>query len=118
MFDNVINLPIDSFERMPVGEITRDMGEMHRIRNFLTGQMFGTVLDSMVLVVFLPIMFFFSPLLTFFVLAFAGLICGWIIIRLPAVRRRSPPVFAAGGEKGAFLVETLHGIRTGKTRRV
>ncbi len=45
MFDRVINLPIDFFERMPVGEITRDMSEMHRIRSFLTGQMFGTVLE-------------------------------------------------------------------------
>ena len=114
IFDRVVNLPIDFFERMPVGEITRDMGEMHRIRNFLTGQMFGTVLDAMVLVVFLPIMFFFSPLLTFLVLIFASLICGWIIMRLPAVRRRSTAVFAAEGEKGSFLIETLHGIRTVK----
>ena len=42
------------------------------------------------------------------------MICGWIILRLPAVRRRSTAVFAAEGEKGAFLVETLHGIRTVK----
>jgi subfamily B ATP-binding cassette protein HlyB/CyaB len=114
MFDKVVNLPIDFFERTPVGEITRDMAEMHKIRQFLTGQMFGTVLDSLVLVVFLPIMFFFSPLLTFYVLAFAALICGWIVLRLPEVRRKSTAVFGAEGEKGAFLVETLHGVRTVK----
>jgi len=114
MFDKVVNLPIDFFERTPVGEITRDMAEMHKIRQFLTGQMFGTVLDSLVLIVFLPIMFFFSPLLTFYVLAFAALICGWIVLRLPEVRRKSTAVFGAEGEKGAFLVETLHGVRTVK----
>jgi len=114
MFDRVVNLPIDFFERNPVGEITRDMGEMHKIRTFMTGQMFGTVLDAFVLIVFLPIMFFFSPLLTFYVLAFAALICGWIILQLPEVRRKSGLVFAAEGDKGAFLVETLHGVRTVK----
>ena len=114
MFDKVIQLPIDFFERMPVGEITRDMNEMYKIRNFLTGSLFGTVLDSFVLVVFLPIMFFFSVLLTFFVLAFAALICLWIIIRLPELRRKNAAVFAAEGEKGSFLVETLHGVRTVK----
>ena len=114
IFDKVVQLPIDFFERTPVGEITRDMGEMHKIRNFLTGGLFGTLLDSMVLLVFLPIMFFFSPLLTFFVLAFATLICGWIIIRLPDLRRKTAAVFYVEGEKGAFLVETLHGIRTVK----
>jgi ATP-binding cassette, subfamily B, bacterial HlyB/CyaB len=114
MFDKVVQLPVDFFERTAVGEITRDMGEMHKIRNFLTGSLFGTALDSMVLFVFLPIMFFFSPLLTFFVLGFAALICAWIVIRLPEIRRKSSLVFAVEGEKGAFLVETLHGIRTVK----
>src|SRR6185437_16192733 len=112
--DRVVNLPIDFFERNPVGEITRDMNEMHKVRSFLTGQLFGTVLDSCVLLVFLPIMFAFSPLLTAFVLAFAGLICLWIIIRLPDLRRKNGLVFAAEGAKGAFLVETLHGVRTVK----
>ncbi len=114
MFDKVLALPIDYFERTPVGEITRDMNEMHKIRNFLTGQLFGSMLDALVLVFFLPIMFLFSPLLTFFVLAFCALICGWILIRLPALRAKSTAVFKAEGDKGAFLVETLHGVRTVK----
>ncbi len=114
MFDKVVNLPLDFFERNSVGEISRDMNEMYKVRNFLTGQLFGSVLDALVLVVFLPIMFAFSPLLTAFVLAFAALICGWIIIRLPDLRRKSGAVFAAEGAKGAFLVETLHGVRTVK----
>ena len=102
MFDRVVNLPIDFFERNPVGEITRDMSEMHRIRNFLTGQMFGTVLDSLVLLIFLPIMFFFSPLLTFFVLAFAGLICGWIILKLAGGAPAKLGGVRRGRRKGRF----------------
>src|SRR5262249_37044251 len=70
IFNKVIHLPLDFFERTHVGEITRDINEFWKIRNFLTGQMFGTVLDALVLFVFLPIMFFFSPLLTFYVLGF------------------------------------------------
>jgi ATP-binding cassette subfamily B protein len=114
MFDKVIQLPVDYFERTPVGEITRDMNEIHKIRNFLTGTLFGTVLDCFVLVVFIPIMLLFSVLLTFFVLAFAGIICAWILIRLPELRKKTAAVFAIEGEKGAFLVETLHGVRTVK----
>jgi len=58
MFDKVLNLPLDFFERSSTGVITRDMNEMWKIRSFLTGQLFGTVLDSFVLLVMLPIMFF------------------------------------------------------------
>jgi ATP-binding cassette, subfamily B, bacterial HlyB/CyaB len=112
IFDKVIQLPIDFFERTPIGEITRDMFEIQKVLNFLSGSLFGTVLDSFVLFVFLPIMFFFSPLLTFFVLGFAVLISGWLIIKLPDLRRKTSAVMAVEGEKGAFLIETLHGIRT------
>ena len=38
------------------------------IRTFLMGQLFGTVLDSTTLLVFLPVMFFFSPIMTAVVL--------------------------------------------------
>jgi ATP-binding cassette subfamily B protein len=114
IFDKVLALPLDFFERNPVGTITRDMNEIWRIRNFLTGQLFGTVLDAIVLFVFVPVMFFFSPLLTFCVLGISALICLWIIVRLPRLRQISSQVFQAEGDKGAFLVETLHGVRTVK----
>ena len=64
LFDNVLKLPIDYFERKQVGIIGRDMNEIWRVRTFLTGQLFGTMLDSLTLLVFLPVMFVFSPLLT------------------------------------------------------
>ena len=114
MFDKVLQLPVDFFERNPVGEVSRDMAEINKIRNFLVGGLLGTVLDGLVLVVFLPVMFFFSPLLTFFVLGVATLICGWIILKVPELRKKSTAVFGVEGEKGAFLVETLHGILTVK----
>ena len=114
MFDKLIQLPVDFFERTPVGEITRDMMEMQKIRDFFTGGLLGTVLDSLVLVVFLPVMFFYSPLLTFFVVGFASLIAAWIFIRLPELRKKSAAVVEVERDKGSFLVETLHGVRTVK----
>jgi ATP-binding cassette, subfamily B, bacterial HlyB/CyaB len=115
IFDKVLDLPVDFFERTPTGLITRDINEVFRIRNFLTGQLFGTVLDAFVLVIFLPIMFFFSAMLTGIVLGICGLICLWIILTLPVLRKKSGAVFAAEGAKNAFLVESLQGIRTIKS---
>jgi ATP-binding cassette subfamily B protein len=114
MFEKVLALPIDYFERRPVGEIVHDMNEFHKIRTFLSGQLFGTLLDAVVLLVFIPIMFFFSALLTFFVLGLCALICVYILLRLPALRRATGAVIALESRKGAFLVESLVGIRTVK----
>ena len=88
LLDRVLKLPIDYFERTQVGIIGRDMNEIWKVRGFLTGQLFGTVLDSMTLLVFVPVMFFFSPLLTLIVLAICGLIVGWLVLMLPFYRKR------------------------------
>ncbi|MFZ2004354.1 MAG: peptidase domain-containing ABC transporter, partial [Stellaceae bacterium] len=112
VFDKIILLPIDYFERLPIGETTRLLNEIHKIRGFLTNGVFGTLLDSFVLFVFVPIMLFFSPLLTSGVLGFAVLICVWIVFRLPDVRKKTGAAVQAEVDKGSFLIETLHGIRT------
>lgn len=115
IFNKVLDLPMDFFERAPTGLIVRDVNEVFKIRNFLTGQLFGTVLDAFVLVIFLPIMFFFSAMLTGVVVGICGLICLWIIVMLPVLRKKSGAAFAAEGAKNALLVETLQGIRTVKS---
>jgi ATP-binding cassette subfamily B protein len=115
MFDKVLHLPIEFFERRQVGLITRDMNEIYRIRSFLTGQLFGTLLDSMTLLFFLPVMFAYSFVLTSMVLVCCALIVGWLLFMLPRYRKAYGAVLAAEGERGAFLVQSIAGIRTIKS---
>jgi ATP-binding cassette, subfamily B, bacterial HlyB/CyaB len=115
MFDKVLNLPMDFFERTQTGTITYDMNQMWKIRLFLMGQVFGTVLDSTTLLIFLPIMFFFSPIMTTVVLVSCALMVVWIVAMLPAYRRRSQAVEVAESQRGALLVQTIFGIRTVKS---
>jgi ATP-binding cassette subfamily B protein len=115
MFEKVLHLPIDFFERRSVGLITRDMNEIWRIRNFLTGQLFGTILDSMTLLFFLPVMLAYSFTLTAIVLACCGLIVGWLLFMLPYYRKAYSAVIGAEGDRGAFMVQAIAGIRTIKS---
>ena len=115
VFEKVLNLPIDYFERTQIGLVARDMREIFKIRTFLVGQLFGTILDSTILIFFLPVMFFFSPIMTFVVLAFVGLIVAWLLVTLPIYRKKSGEVQKAQGEQGSFLIQNLHGIRTVKS---
>ncbi|QIO98802.1 peptidase domain-containing ABC transporter [Bradyrhizobium symbiodeficiens] len=115
VFEKVLNLPIDYFEQNAVGLISRDIREVFRVRTFLVGQLFGTILDSTMLLFFLPVMFFFSPVMTFIVLGFVGLIVAWLLLMLPAYRKKSGVVMAAEGAQGAFLIQSLNGIRTIKS---
>ena len=115
MFDRLLNLPIDFFERTPTGEIVHDMYEIYKVRAFLTNQMFGTLLDSFVLVVFLPIMFLISTIMTAVVLTLCLLMCLIVVVRLPAVRRKVGAAMQAEVDRGTILVEAVHGMRTIKS---
>jgi len=115
MFDKLLNLPIDFFEQTPTGEIVHDMYEIYKVRGFLMGQMFGTLLDSFVIVFFLPIMFMFSAIMTACVLALCLLICVWLVAMLPIVRRKVWLAVQAETDRGTFLVEAVHGIRAIKS---
>jgi ATP-binding cassette, subfamily B, bacterial HlyB/CyaB len=115
MFDKLLNLPITYFEQTPTGQIVHDMYEIYRVRTFLTGQLFGTLLDSFVIVIFLPIMFMFSTIMTAVVLALCLLICIWLVAVLPTIRRKVGLAVQAETERGTFLVEAVHGIRAIKS---
>jgi len=88
---------------------------LYKVRLFLQNHLFGTLLDSLVILIFVPIMFFFSAIMTACVLAICLLICLWLIAMLPAIRRRVGAVVAAETRRGAFLVETIYGIRAIKS---
>src|SRR6185437_12786673 len=115
VFEKVLNLPIDFFERTSIGLVAHDVHEIFKIRGFLVGQLFGTILDSTILLFFLPVMFFFSPIMTFVVLTFVGLIVGWLLLTLPTYRDKNCAVVRAQAMQNSFLIQTLHGIRTVKS---
>src|SRR5579863_1526510 len=115
MFNKMLNLPIDFFERTPTGVIIHDMYEIYRVRTFLTGQLFGTLLDSFVIVIFLPVMFMISTIMTACVLTLCLLVCLWLVAMLPTIRRKVGLSVRAETDRGTHLVEAVHGIRAIKS---
>jgi ATP-binding cassette subfamily B protein len=115
VFNRLIGLPIDYFERTPTGMTTYNIGQIWRIRQFLTGQLFGVMLESLNLVVLLPVMFILSATLTFMVLAVALLMFVVVILYLKPLGHAHARVVRAETAKGSFLVECIHGIRTVKS---
>jgi subfamily B ATP-binding cassette protein HlyB/CyaB len=115
IFDRLLDMRIDFFERHPIGEISHDISEANKIRRFINESGFVTVLDSLTLLIILPVMFAFSALLTFVVLGLTLLMAGFILIMLPAIRRATGEVIAAEVGRGTFLYQNLAGMRTVKS---
>ena len=113
-FGHMLSLPMNYFEQITAGVLTKHMQQTSKIREFLTGQLFLTLLDSTALLIFLPILMFYSVSLTMVVLIFSALLGINIGVLLGPYRRRLEALYNAEGERQAMLVETIHGIQTVK----
>ena len=115
VFQRLLALPIDFFERNPTGETTRKISQIFNIRAFLTGKLVSTFLDLFTLVVLLPFLFWISATLAWMVLAASVSVALVVLAFLPAIRRVFARLIVAENQKGAVLVETVHGMRTVKS---
>jgi len=111
-FAHLLSLPIEYFESTTAGVITRHMQQVEKIRSFLTGKMFFTVLDCTSLLLFLPILFTYSAKLALITLAFTFLIGCVVAAMVPVFQRRLNALYQAEGERQSMMVETIHGMRT------
>src|SRR5438067_9982273 len=101
-----------------VGDSEERVRALENIRNFLTSSALTLVIDLFFTSVFLGVMFFYSPLLSWIVL---GSFPFYIVISAaatPLFRRRLDEKFRRGAENQAFLVESVTGIETLKTMAV
>ena len=55
VFNRLLRLPLDYFERHPAGETMYRVAQVYRVREFLTGKLLTTFLDLITLCVLLPV---------------------------------------------------------------
>jgi ATP-binding cassette, subfamily B, bacterial HlyB/CyaB len=114
-FVHLLGLPITFFEHISAGVLVKHMQQAARIREFLTGRLFLTMLDALSLLVFIPVLALYSIKLTCLVLAFTGLSAVVVTLLMGPFRRRLYALYQAEGARQALLVEIVHGMRTVKS---
>jgi ATP-binding cassette, subfamily B, bacterial HlyB/CyaB len=114
LFDRLLRLPLDYFERHPAGETMYRISQIYRVRQFLTGKLLSTFLDLVTLCVLLPFLFYLNATLAWIVVACAVVIMLIIYAFLKPLRIMYARVAAAETWKSATLGETIVGIKTVK----
>ena len=115
MFDRLLALPIDFFERTTTGETMYRLNQIWRIREFITGRLLTTFLDLFTVFMLLPILFWLDATLSWMVLGGSVVIALIIAAFLPGLGLLQAKVSAAESQKGTIIAETVYGIRTVKT---
>ena len=115
VFNRLIRLPLDYFERHPAGETMYKVSQVNKVREFMTGKLMTTLLDMITLLVLLPLLFWLNATLAWFVLVCATLIMLIILAFLRPIRIAFAKVVNAEVLKNAALGETIFGIKTVKS---
>ncbi|HEX8374880.1 MAG TPA: peptidase domain-containing ABC transporter, partial [Geminicoccaceae bacterium] len=115
IFDRLMTLPIDFFERNQAGELSYKLAQLYRVRDFLTGRMMTTFIDVSMVLLLLPILFYMEATLAWTVLIAAGCIVLVIAVFLRPLADMTAKLVQAESDKGSTLVESIYGIRTIKS---
>ena len=118
VIDHLLRLPLDYFDRRPVGELGTRVAELEKIRNFLTGTALTTVLDAAFSVIYIIVMTFYSWLLTLVALAVLPIQIGITLVGAPLFRRQFRQSAEQNAQTQSHLVEVLTGIQTVKAQNV
>ncbi len=114
VFNRMLRLPLDYFERVPAGDTLYRVSQVRLITEFFTGRLVTTFLDMVTLVVLLPVLFFLNATLAWLVLACACLLTLIIFAFLRPMRELYKAVVKAETDKSIALTETIYGIKTVK----
>jgi subfamily B ATP-binding cassette protein HlyB/CyaB len=115
LFRHLFALPMAYFQARRVGDTVARVRELDTIRQFLTSSAITLALDLFFAVIFLVVLFIYSPELT---LVVAGALPLYVILSLgltPIFRERLNERFKRGAENQAFLVEAVSGVETVKS---
>jgi subfamily B ATP-binding cassette protein HlyB/CyaB len=116
LFRHLAMLPLSYFENRQVGQTVARVRELDSLRNFITGTALTLLVDLSFAFVFVAVLWYYSPMLTWIVL---GSLPGYVLLSLwitPLLRHRLDLKFRHGAINQAFLTETISGIQTVKTQ--
>ena len=118
VIDHLLRLPLNYFDRRPVGELGSRIAELEKIRNFLTGQALTTLLDAAFSLIYIIVMVVYSWLLTLIALGVVPIQILITLIGTPLIRRQIREIAKENATTQSHLVEVLTGIQTVKAQNV
>jgi subfamily B ATP-binding cassette protein HlyB/CyaB len=116
LFRHLVALPIAYFEARRAADSVARVRELENIRNFITSSALTLVIDLAFTFVFLAVMFYYSPFLSWIVIGSFPFYIALSAGVTPIFRKRLET--DRGAENQAFLVESVSAIQTLKAMAI
>ena len=118
VIDHLLRLPLNYFDKRPVGELGSRIDELEKIREFLTGQALSTILDAIFSVIYILVMFIYSSLLTIIALIVVPIQIAITLLGAPLFRRQFRQAAEDNAKTKSHLVEVITSIQTVKSQNI
>jgi ATP-binding cassette subfamily B protein len=111
---HVLRLPLGFFDSRKTGEILSRLEDAGKIRQALSQAALSVVMDTLMILVIGPVLFFTSPTLFFILLVTVPLASAVVIIFSRLYRKRYRQLMVEGADLQSYLVESVNGVNTVK----
>lgn len=113
-YRHLMSLPLMFFKSRKTGDLLARFGENTKIRKILTEAFITTVLDVLMIFVYLAVMFYYNWKLALMVVAFIPAYVLLMVFSRPVLKKLSNQMFYANADQESTLVESLAGVQTVK----
>lgn len=113
-FKHTLSLPIAFFNKRKTGDIMARFQENETIRDFLTETTISTILNVMMVFLYLTVMFIYNVKMTMLLLAFIVPIMMLTVIATPRMKDYARQSFEASADAESALIETIGASETVK----
>ena len=118
IIDHLLRLPLSFFDRRSVGEVSSRIGELEKIRSFLTGTALTAILDAAFSVIYIAVMFVYSWQLTLVTLSVIPMLLLITLVVSPLIRSQIQKRAVANARTQSHLVEVLSSMHTVKAQNI
>ncbi len=113
-YKHLLALPLGYFKVRKIGDFISRFGENLKIRHFMTNIALTLALDTLFIIVYICLMFYYNILLAGIALIFIPLFVTAALVFTPMLKRMNVDSFAAGVESQSHLIESINAIDTVK----
>ena len=118
IISHLLRLPLSYFAKRSVGEVSGRVGELEKIRSFLTGTALSVFLDSIFSIIYIAVLLSYSVQLTIWALGVLPIFITLTIFISPILRDQLRKKAEANAKVNSHLVESLSGMETIKAQNM
>jgi ATP-binding cassette, subfamily B, bacterial HlyB/CyaB len=109
-YKHMLALPLGYYKVRKIGDFIARFGENMKIRNFLTNTALTLVLDTILIIVYLSMMFYYNVTMAALVLLLVPVYAGITLTFTPMLKRLNIDSFQAHSDSDSHLIESINAI--------